>query len=537
MSEPDSKPNDGGATGPTWHSDVDAREAKRRKMLVFGGAAVAVLVGFVGLYAALSWIAGSLTSDPTIPSPRADAAAPPEAAGPAPTVVIAEPVEAAADLDWYAIEAPLGFASRLFATEAGTFYALSTVPGQAINWPVPNAIYKSADGENWDIISLDNTISATDMAASGGSLYLIGTGPSNRDIDEAPEVMVSTSTDDGNSWTETLLPTVAAPPGGAPIQWANVNMRIGATPDAVVATVHSQYFLDYSRMVPAEFAGGEFGYQPTADGVEVIDHRIMEEMYMECERELGAGLGEEDAISAECQALFNGDQSAGSIGFVTWGEMGLADGTEPVFSELFVSADGIEFEAVDSPFAPGTDIQGLFATDEGFIAVEWQAGRQSIWTSADGVTWARDDTLQQFDWIANAGSFQGRRIIVGQGANGALAAWEDESGGWEMVDFNAILGAMPANAGRWLSSSGIGPMGIVAVFQSFDERTERDFTEVVLGTAPDTWSIVPLQDVTGMAGGYSDWVTVGTDEILIRYQVFGRNRPINLQVIGVRPTA
>lgn len=519
---------------PMWKSDAAEREAKRRKMMVFGGSAIGVLVGFVGLYALLNFVAGGLTDDPddrrsdvTIAiggGGSADVEAPP---------AVAEPIATAGDLEWYAVEATLGHSQRLFATDTGTFYALSTVPGQAINWPVPKAIYKSGDGENWEIIDLDNAISANDMATGSNKLYLIGTTPSSGNFfDEPPEIIVSTTADDGATWAQNLLPTVAAPPGGAPIEWANVSTKIAANDNAVVAVAQSRFFLDYRQIVPAEFSGDMFGYNATDDGVSVMDYQIMEEMYGVCEGEMSAAGDDFEAMSEECQALFNGDESIAEIGFVTWEEMGLAEGGQPQFSEMFISTDGENFEAVESPFSTSSEIANLFALPDGFIGVEFGRGNPKVWSSDDGRTWV-DADVPRLNWITNAGSIDGKTVIVGQDNQSSKLLWENEAGGWDEVDFDAILG-VGAAGNRWLSSAGMGPMGVVAVFQSFDERNEREFTEVLLGTSPDDWSIVPIQDITGMTGGYSSWVAVSHDTILIRYEVFNRNRPLSLQVIGAR---
>jgi hypothetical protein len=523
---------------PRWESDIEEREARRRKMLMFGGTAAAVLFGFVGLYAGLSWIAGSLTSDPE-PETRGvrpdtgEVAVASESAA-APAEIAAAPIATADDLDWYAIEAPLGHSQRLFATSTGTFYALSTAPGRTISWPPPKAIYKSGDGENWDIIPLGGDNSADDMAAAQGKLYLIGTAPGSGNFDEPAEVVVSTSPDEGDTWSTSLLPTVAGPPGGAPIQWSQLLTRIAASNDAVVAVVQSQFFLDYGQLVPAEFAG-DYGYHPRADGVDVIDHRIMEQAYMTCEREMEATGGDFTGLSEDCRRLFEeGDESIGSVAFITWEEMGLPAGGEPMFSEMFVSGDGVTFEAVESPFTTGTEVSGLYALPDGFIGVESDRGRTTLWRSDDGRSWREAAALPDFNWVSSVGASGGRAVVIGHGPQGdSLVAWEDDSGEWEVIDFNELLGAMPANGERWMSSAGVGPMGVVAVFQSFDELTGREISQVALGTSPEDWSLVPIEEITGMPGGYGNWVAVGNDRILVKYDVYTEFRQLSLQVMGV----
>ena len=76
-------------------------------------------------------------------------------------------------------------------------------------------------------------------------------------------------------------------------------------------------------------------------------------------------------------------------------------------------------------------------------------------------------------------------------------------------------------------------MGVAAVFQSFDERTGRETTQVALGTSPADWSLVPVEEITGMTGGYANWVAVGVDRILVKYDVYTEFRQLSLQVMGV----
>ena len=519
---------------PMWESDIEEREAKRKKMFVFGGTAAGVLVGFVGLYFGLSAIAGGLTDDPTPTTPNREAigggvdlpAAPP------PDPVIVNPIEVASDLDWYAIDSPLGFSQRILASNAGNFYALSTVPGNNFDWPIPKAIYKSTDGENWDIIDLDRNMGTSDMALRGETIYLIGTSPANQGFQEAPEIIVSSSNDDGISWEQTLIPTEAAPPGGAPIEWANVNMKIGASSKGVLAAVNSQFFLDYRALMPAEFVGNSLSYTAVEEGVAVVDHEILDRMYMACEGEMEAAGGDFEQMSPECRQLFEGGDEVGAIGVVTWEELGLPDGGSPFFSEVFLSVDGVNFEKVQSPLNASGDLNTLHASDGGFVIVEWNRGGQRIWFSEDGREWD-ESPVADFDWITNIGSVEGKTVILGQGRDSSMAAWQNDAGGWDLVDFNAVLGGGIDN--RWLSSGAVGPLGVAAVFQTFDERAGREFIQVAVGTSPDTWSVIDLDAIVGGIGegGYSDWVAVGADQIILRYEIFSRfGEPRSLQVIG-----
>ena len=524
---------------PAWESDVEERDAKRRKMMMFGGATAAVLVGFVGLYALLNWVAGGLTGTDDPPQATRNGEGSTVAVDPGGGVVAPAPAPAvnASDLEWFAVESTVGFAQRTFVDDDGVFYALSTAPGRNFNWPPPKAIYTSTDGEFWDVIPLDDAQSAHDMAMRSGTIYLIGTSPANQDFLEPPEVVLSTSGDGGESWDQTLLETAAAPPNGAPVQWSNISMRLGTTADAVVAVVQSQFFLDYRRMVPNEFVGDGFDYAPTPDGVNVIDYMLIEQLYMQCEGEMEQVGGDMDAISDECRQLFEGgdnEMDAATVGFVSWEEMGLEDGSPPVFSELFVSTDGVTFEAVESPFQPGADVHGFYSTDNGIVAIEGGQMGQSVWRSQDGRTWEQEDALQAFDWITTAGTVEGRLVVVGQSRNGGQVAWENEAGEFDLVDMNEVMG-VPAGLGEhsgWLSAASVGPMGVVTIFQRFDERAEREFTEVAIASDAETWSTVPLDAITGVSEGYSDWVAVGPTSIIIRYQSWNAVRPLNLQVIG-----
>lgn len=518
---------------PMWESDVEEREARRKKMLTFGGTAAAVFVGFVGLYFGLSAIAGGLTDDAPDTSNRENVAGggADVTAAPPPETVVVNPIEVAGDLDWYAIDSPLGYSQRVLATDTGTFYALSTTPGNNFDWPIPKAIYKSTDGENWDIIDLDPNIGSSDMALRGETIYLIGTSPANVNFQEPPDIVISASNDDGISWEQTLIESQAAPPGGADLEWANVNMRIGASSKGVLAAVNSQFFLDYRSLMPPEFVGNNLGYTGVEEGVAVVDYQVLDQMYMTCEREMEAVGGDFEQMSLECQQLFEGGDEVGAIAVVTWEELGLPEGGSPFFSEMFLSVDGVNFEPVESPLDPSGDLNTLHASDGGFLLVEWNQGGQRIWFSEDGRAWD-EAPVADFDWITNIGTVEGKTVILGQGRNSSMAAWQNDAGGWDLVDFNSILGG--GNQNRWLSAGAVGPLGVAAVFQTFDERAGREFIEVAVGTSPETWSVVDVDGIVGLGeGGYSDWVAVGTEQIILRYEVFSRfGEPRSLQVIG-----
>jgi len=513
--------------GPRWESTPPSRWTGKRIGWVIGGALIATLLGVGGVLGVLALIGDdSAPGDTVSPGASGD----PSVASDAPPAVAPD------DLEWFAIDGTLGFVQRIATASDGSVYALSTAPGAGFDvWPPVRAIYHTVDGEAWDFAILAEDISGSDMAISGDTIYLIGTAPGLGGFGDPPVVVINSSNDGGATWEQQSLPTVATPPEVPTEGWTDTSMHVAASSNGLVAVVQTNFWIDYWSLVPQEFLTEFNDIVATETGVDIVDYSIFNQLEEECAAAGGFGdeFGEEAAedMPEPCRQLMEGDLEPEVVNSLTWEDLGV-DGGQPSFSEIFVSPDGVVWEAVDSPLDPTQRLGGLFSTGRGYIATQWgRFGGNNLWISDDGRTWEPAEGFPALDWVAAAGSVGGHDVVLGSQLGKAVALWSDGAGSWESVDIAAQVEEVPGGQNTWLSAGAVGPLGVVAVIQSEGEGGPGT-PGLLHGTARDEWSWIPLGDLVGQGWGYSDWVAVGTDYVLARYVEEGRQGPINLQLIG-----
>jgi hypothetical protein len=505
---------------PRWDPTPPPRWNRNRIAVVVGGALLATIIGVGGVIGGMALV----RSDEPGPGTRDPAEAPDGG----------EAVVPPSELDFYAVDGTLGMVRRISAASDGSFYALSTAPGTAIDWPPPQAIYSSTDGENWDFVVLGNDIGGSDMAVRGDTIYLIGTAPGFGGFGEPPVVVINSSRDAGMSWDQIPLPTAATPPAEAgDVGWTEMSMHVASSAAGLVAVVQTNFWLDFRRLVPEEFLVGEVDVRPTEEGVRVIDYSIMSRLEQECSAEGGFPEGDVDldTVPEPCRKLMTGDVEESVVATLTWEELGLEDG-QPVFSEVFYSADGETWESVESPFAAGQTLASLYATASGFVASQWSdTGTNTIWYSSNGRTWEAT-SLSGFEWIVAAGTVEGREVILGNSRSHAVVAWADGAGGWTEIDLSNDVAGVAGTS--WVGSGAVGPLGVVAIVTAegaIGGNTQG--TMLLHGTSPDAWNLVPLDTISGGDWGYSDWAAVGREQALIRYVEGGGPQEVNLQLVGL----
>ena len=502
--------------GPRWEPTPPPRWNRKKIALTFGAGLFAALIGLGGVLAFTSFIRGD---DGTI-----------DGTGDTPVAPVAVPVS----LDWYAVDGTLAYVDRITASSDGSFYALSSAPGRGFDvWPPVRAVYHSVDGETWDFAVLDGEIGAKDLAERNGILYLIGTAPSVGGFGDAPTVVVSASADAGITWDQSSLPTVAAPPQGVgDVGGTEMSLHLATSGSGLVAVVQTNFWIDFWQLVPPEALGEGRDVRPTGDGVEIIDYAVFEQLDLEC----AAAGGFDDSVAVEdlpepCRQLATGEVEGAVVDTLTWEELGLAGG-QPVFSEVFLSADGDSWEAIDSPFNAGRTMSGLYPLANGYVATQWsEFGGVDIWTSSDGRTWEVATGVPSFDWVIAAGTVGADDVILGSVRGSVAAAWSDGGGGWGEVAIPMMLDPAPPQS-TWPSAGAVGPLGVFVVLQS-DGEFGPVGPGIVHGTAADDWDWVPLDTLSTGGLGFSDWVAVGRDQVIARFVESGGQQPVNLQLIGL----
>lgn len=513
---------------------------QRRRYLLTSVAAVLFLVLGVG---AAFMVRSALAGDP------ADKSSPEAATTLAPGGVAGAPGGAAvaaplAPLEWYAVDATLGYSTRLLPAEGGGFYALSTAPGQG--WvdfrPPASALYRSDDGETWSAVFVAEEFGMTDFAIRGDTIYAVGTAPGFSVIEGTdPAYNLSTSSDGGETWSTTPLETAAkAPLELGNVNWVEAQAHIAAGPAAIVASTFTRFHADLSSLVPAEFRREAVDVRPTQDGIEVMDYMIWEQLDMQCweqfdqfDREFDIDDIPEEELTEPCRQLLTGETPDEAVVYsATWEELGFPGGSPLLFAELHVSTDGKSFETVESPFADDEWIRGIYPAGDGFLGLSWGRNTSVVRYSPDGRSWT-DLAIPAMQDITQVGTYGGRTIVVGAARDGTpLIVAADGSGNWEPADFGTM--ADQAAGGGWVSAAGIGAQGVVVAMHLWDEATEMSSVRILRGDGAKGWEEIPVGDLMGTSeDAYVEWLAVGTESIIGRVMVGGRfGPPTSMQIVG-----
>lgn len=411
------------------------------------------------------------------------------------------------NVDWHLADTTLsnlysaGWPGTILVSD-GTFYALSTAPGKAD--PAPT-VYASDDGVSWSLSSVRDGIWISDLDANAGSLYAIGTAPgANDDWTGQLEVFAGVSTDEGESWSTASLPvTATAPEGYGNLLFRSVGTRVAAGPGGVVGVVQTRYGLDYSQFVPEEYRGDDFGAGRTGGGIAVVDWTEHAEFAEACEQAMVDSEPEGDR-PAECESLSGAVPDPATVFTATWGELGV-EAPNDRYSELFLSDNGIDFEAVPSPFA-GTEIIDLVATSDGFIGVEYAgetgAGRYLFWSSTDGRAWQQMAAPGDLASLAQIGAVDGELVLFGHtGDAHELTMFTSADGGatWQSADLLSVLGLGTGLDEKyvWASAADIGPDGVMLSLFSDPAGTARLYVSADL----TDWSELSLEGIHSAGDG------------------------------------
>src|SRR3990170_2352506 len=517
-------PRDPGA-GPA--EAIRRGERLRRRNRVGGALASVAIAGAIGLAVVVfTGTPAEVATEPTTKTTIATADAP-----------------VAGALSWQAVDATVGYSEELFAT-AGGFYALSTAPGvtrEEDSARQLKAVYRSEDGTAWTHELLGDELWVGDIAGSGPTLYAIGTAPSVASTQpEVTRARVGRSTDGGSSWSYTDLPSVATPPANmGSVTYVSNSTRIAANTTSIVASVNTSYLVDYQALVPSQYRGDGYVVNPTPDGIQVIDQQLLREAEMACEdawQALDTDGDKTEKIPEPCQVLDNPwDDSASSlVAFeASWTELGITDPDPLSFSELFVSQDGVNFDPVATPLV---NLAELFAVDDGFFALDWDANSSSmqIWRSTDARTWTRVEDLPPLDWIVAVGALRGGVAIVGTTSQGdstprAMVLWSPTGAApWTQIDLAALLPAAVDGYEHWIDNADIGPLGIaVAVNSWYQAGSDGEARRADSGDTSTT--AAPAKEEYHQANHF----LFSSDRVLARIGIFnGTGEPTSIQLIG-----
>lgn len=418
----------------------------------------------------------------------------------------------------------LGYSRSQVHLASGAVYGLSTAPGAAGEdaHSEPPQLYRSDDGAEWATVELPDGFSPSYLAASGDTLYAIGTAPAGGD---ARKLVVAASDDGAGSWSELALPAEveeldARYPGQISISQPTV-AALDAT--HLVASVVVTTVVDVSRIPGSE---GDITWEYTDDGIVVSPAG-------ECpgpEAERGwachdAAAPSTTSVGADGEAntgtVRQAEGAPGQARTYTWDELGVpAELRDHVHGRTYVyaSADGSTFEPVT---LPGGDLRGwgaeIVATEAGYHlfaggSSDGAAPTTTVLRSADGFTWEPAGEL--------AGSPQAAGVLAGQpavtvfGAEGTTAVHVGrDDGSWAPVDLGALL---DGSDGAGVYEVAFGPLGMAAVVGTTDGGDGAPELHLLHTADGVTFSRLEVQEAAGDPVGISSGVSVTADAIVLR---------------------
>jgi hypothetical protein len=395
---------------------------------------------------------------------------------------------------------------------SGPFVAWSTAAGNTPDQPWRPALWRSDDGQSWQQIVDGPSMAFGSIAEWNGRFFAYGTVPSSASIPGVKsDLAVAVSDDGGVSWTTNPLPIdvseLAAMQGVSSVGVSTVAIASGPQGVLVAARVQPNFAWDQLLPTDAQMSGWGLtdegvevyapascaGTETTAPGFATVAPPAAETtpsgttpatVATQVSPESATTVlgtvtttAEIDATTATTTVACSGPVSGPAVAYrLTWAEIGIAPeagvqvlGNQPI---LFLSTDGVTFEAVDSPIADdaqtGSDIR-LASTDAGFSAWVATYGRADdsvasrLFDSPDGRTWTEGEPapIEFPDAFSSSG---GRLMMSGYSGGGNVIATRAPDGTWTSVSLDELT--LPSDGVKVTFGTGaaaIGPTGITAI--------------------------------------------------------------------------
>lgn len=440
-------------------------------------------------------------------------------------------------LVWDTKRSPIGFASG-WAADGATLYVLSTAPATSVQSFQP-ALWRTDDGETWSEQVLDLSFNAG-FTVFDGRLYVLSTGPDSTSDD--PEFELRVDGIDGSEVHSLVLEQLAP---AFDVDAARVDSfsqhSVGAGPGGVVVSTVHDGFIDFFRLMPAEFQNGSFWPEPRADGLHIFDESAGRTMGDCVARRMDAAMAELAALeqaaaesgewrefeqamaAAEEESVRECEESGGDVGpvaVISWTDLGLPGFDDHFEGETLRSATTLH---IDDPLAAepaitdlsdqvpaGAHLQQIRPVGDGFVAVALSPrGGFLAGYSADGTTWVFDESGAT-GWPIGSGAVDGVPMAMFADESGvSVVAFVD--GQW-----SSLGGDGPDAGGQFAIGGGVGELGLVAVYELFSEGDHEVFVE----DAP----AVDGGPIDGLVPGFPGSSEPGapTQQFVVRYSADGR---------------
>lgn len=339
-----------------------ARQRQRRRTAMVAGGSIVVVVCAVAAVTVGHRPTSVVTNDPPITTATPDTATPDTATPDTATPDTATPDTAAPDgtasaspgtgAEAATLSAPDGIDPMVWSGDS-TFGWTTTGTGLD-----PSTVFVSDDGISWRTVATDPELSVTaGDRDDDGVLRLVGTP---LDAAHTGDVRLTTSTDDGSSWSRVDLPLGLGPVWADPALSARTFATVGGRDGTAVVAITTDVGLgDLAARLGPDDLGTVIDV--TSDGVLVPDRTI------------------------------------------PWSELGVAPDAVPLMGRhvrLFtVLPDGTVLDAAESGLQVAErDVATVIADDEGFVVVGNRTTDVTIttfWASTDGRTWKTSASTEQ----------------------------------------------------------------------------------------------------------------------------------------------
>jgi len=468
-------------------------------------------------------------------------------------------------------------------------YALSTAPGRAgADQSVPQALYRSADGVEWQAASLlEDGVWLGDLETDGRRLYAVGTAAATTaggSSGSAPlhQLLVGTSDDGGAQWAKQALPVdLAALEAQTTSLWVT-STSVASGPNGIVAAARVMGQLDPAVVLP-DGVEAPWGIGATPEGVEVYGPPAEGAAFAErscstgtvvpvsaeelqaragAERRLrdeaagasgAAGRAPEVAdggsgygcmlVDGDVHVLAKEEVHGPAVQRFTWEELGASDDLRlAALGRLraFWSADGSDFTEVALPddVPAGLAAAHVLGGEGGYtLLTHGEPGGAAqdvtlqVLTSPDGQTWTPAGVAPVQGWLSGAGRLGDELVAVVSGVDGMPVLLRSVDGvSWTTLDLGEAF-----DQERFGSVEGLGtgplalsPDGMALVlFELTEDGIGRQY---VLSTVDgETWTTTALDEVPGVpelgvGGGYVRSVGMKGSSVVVTFGVMGPDR-------------
>lgn len=436
---------------------------------------------------------------------------------PAPTFL---PGPISGSIEWSSSNSPvpdLRF-GKMVQTDDGTYYLLSTAPGQPSGSidsesEKRKALYRSSDGLTWEANDSDvEWISILDRR--GDTLYALGTAPN---VGAGAEVRLGVSDDGGDTWqTQNLL---SEEPESVTLQLVEdrVVAQLAVSPKSTLVALRRVEEYNWGSFLSAEIQNDVAYFEATPDGLIVHGVGQFREECALYESPPDGGPSEDDAPATTVGPY---DRSC----IISWPDLGFDEQPRPdPQTRVLLSENGGEFAKVSVPFVDQEFIQ-LGESSGRFLIVtydvssfpEESGASRHVWLSDDGFVWSEVTLENEVTESAQFGLLGGELYAITHPSGIGAEIWRlDSDGEWQ----NTGLSSGGENFVSF--QSGISERGIYLLIQNLAEITQADEEErgwplytVLVTRDGATWFEGQLDAPSGATG-----IFAGSDEVLVSHQV------------------